>query len=149
MGHHQPPEPSVPRKELNAQTLRIAFGSTLSMATASLNQTTAPIDVFVRPLLEQQLSMGERVEYTLVTSGEPARTEAFISQAIDTESEARVIKDMEIQANGSGNLRTFPAQMPDRMSVEGLGRVKTPFRGKSVGSQDRFGLRPRSLRSAA
>ena len=28
------------------------------------------------------------------------------------------------------------------MSVQGLGRVKTPFPGKSVRSQDRLGLRP-------
>ena len=27
MGHHQPPEPSVPRNELNAQTLLYANGS--------------------------------------------------------------------------------------------------------------------------
>jgi hypothetical protein len=35
------------------------------------------------------------------------------------------------------------------MSVPGLGRVKTPFPEKSVRSQDRFGLRPRSRPSAA
>src|SRR6202051_4160842 len=35
------------------------------------------------------------------------------------------------------------------MSECGIGRVKTPFPGKSVRSQDRFGLRPRSQPSAA
>ena len=51
----------------------------LSMATASLNQTTGGPDVFVRPFVRAAaFDKGERVEYTLVTSGEPARTEAFI-----------------------------------------------------------------------
>jgi cold shock protein len=36
-------------------------------------------DVFVRPSVRAAASdTGERVEYTLVTSGEPARTEAFV-----------------------------------------------------------------------
>ena len=36
-------------------------------------------DVFVRPFVRAAaFDTGERVEYTLVTSGEPARTEAFI-----------------------------------------------------------------------
>ncbi|WP_074117652.1 cold shock domain-containing protein [Bradyrhizobium sp. AS23.2] len=36
-------------------------------------------DVFVRPFVRAAaFDTGERVEYTLVTSGEPAKTEAFI-----------------------------------------------------------------------
>jgi cold shock CspA family protein len=36
-------------------------------------------DLFVRsPVRRANFAMGELVEYTLVTSGEPARTEAFV-----------------------------------------------------------------------
>jgi cold shock CspA family protein len=36
-------------------------------------------DLFVRPSLRRAtFAAGERVEYTLVTSGKPAKTEAFI-----------------------------------------------------------------------
>jgi len=55
-------------------------------------------DVFVRPFgRAAAFDTGERVEYTLVTSGEPARTEAFIrTKRIDTES--KLATDRETSA---------------------------------------------------